>query len=259
MMLERKIRKIKMKGQVQKFSLIELLVVMVVMGMLLTMAIPSFNRMISGNKVDQLASQLKLAMEQAQSRAITERRHVALILPNRNNRLSGENNTQSEFGGCRMAFVTHKGEKEIDEDTGVRTYSEGWYFLSWVPDSAWKPAISGAILVKTAATGDSSYDSMVTTTGAGLAAEETIANIEYDGLADINEYDGSSSTKNQCAIIFSPYGGIAGSANSLRFAIAEAVPNGSAFVFPTRDTTGPTNFRTLELNRFTGRVKHFAN
>ena len=130
-----------MKGQVQKFSLIELLVVMVVMGMLLTMAIPSFNRMISGNKVDQLASQLKLAMEQAQSRAITERRHVALILPNRNNHLSGEDNTQCEFGGCRMAFVTHKGEKEIDEDTGVRTYSEGWYFLSWVPDSAWKPAI----------------------------------------------------------------------------------------------------------------------
>ena len=259
MMLERKIRKIKMKGQVQKFSLIELLVVMVVMGMLLTMAIPSFNRMISGNKVDQLASQLKLAMEQAQSRAITERRHVALILPNRNNHLSGEDNTQCEFGGCRMAFVTHKGKKEIDEETGVRTYSEGWYFLSWVPDSAWKPAISGAILVKTAATGDSSYDSMVTTTGAGLAAEETIADIEYDGLADINEYDGSSSTKNQCAIIFSPYGGIAGSANSLRFAIAEAVPNELAFVFPTRDTTGPTNFRTLELNRFTGRVKHFAN
>ena len=40
------------------FTLIELLVVMLLMGFLITLMLPGFNRMISGNKVDQMASNL---------------------------------------------------------------------------------------------------------------------------------------------------------------------------------------------------------
>ena len=90
------------------FTLIELLVVMLLMGFLITLMLPGFNRMISGNKVDQMASNLKLALEQAQSHAITSRRYVALVLPS--NRSAWETEEQPYcLGGYRMAYVRNSG------------------------------------------------------------------------------------------------------------------------------------------------------
>ena len=244
-----------MRKSHNSFTLIELMVVMVVMGVLAALAIPAFSRMISGNKVDQLASQLKLALEQAQSRAVTDRRHVALILPNRKNRDTDEKSAaKSEFGGCRMAFVKHQGKMTVDEDTGVRSYAQGWHFLAWVPDSAWQPAIPGVVLIKTSSQSAGDFGDFYTD-GAGLDVTKTIASVNYDGLQAIHGCDDVSSAEN-CAVIFSPYGGVAGG-ESLRLAVAEAERNGSNFVFPSQDSSGnPTDFRVLEVNRFTGRVKH---
>lgn len=44
------------KRKRRNFTLIELMVVMLLMGLIMTLMLPSFNRMIRGNKVDQLAS-----------------------------------------------------------------------------------------------------------------------------------------------------------------------------------------------------------
>ena len=62
------------KRKRRNFTLIELMVVMLLMGLIMTLMLPSFNRMIRGTKVDQLASGLKLGMEQAQSHAATSRK-----------------------------------------------------------------------------------------------------------------------------------------------------------------------------------------
>ena len=43
---------------------------------------------------------------------------------------------------------------------------------------------------------------------------------------------------------------------NLRFVIAEAIPNGTTLVFPSRDNTGPTNYLVLNLNRITGKVDY---
>ena len=58
----------------RRFTLIELLVVMLLMGLIMSLMLPAFNKMIRGNRVDQLASGLKLGLEQAQSQAVRSRK-----------------------------------------------------------------------------------------------------------------------------------------------------------------------------------------
>ena len=78
---------------------------MLLMGVLMTLMLPAFKRMISGNKVDQIASNLKLGLEQARSQAISNRRYVALILPNNNSVWSHPSVKEYCLGGFRQAFV----------------------------------------------------------------------------------------------------------------------------------------------------------
>ena len=83
------------KRKRRNFTLIELLAVMLLMGVLMLLMLPAFNRMIKGNKVDQLASNLKLGLEQAQSLAAASRKYVALILPS--NRATWKNDETKWF------------------------------------------------------------------------------------------------------------------------------------------------------------------
>ncbi|WP_303056083.1 pilus assembly FimT family protein [Victivallis vadensis] len=224
----------------RNFTLIELLVVMLLMGVLMTLMLPAFKRMISGNQVQQLASNLKLGLEQAQSHAITSRRYVALILPNSATGVHSE----YQLGGYRLAYINKQKNKK----------SKNWVFAGWVPTSEWHQPESEAKLLMTVDDQNNKYDDF--TEGKGLEVSNSPANISFDGLLDIKKYDDTAQEAQKSAIIFSPYGGIVGG-KSLRLVIAEALINGNKFIFPSRDTTGPTNFLILEINRFSGRVRYY--
>lgn len=223
------------------FTLIELLVVMLLMGFLITLMLPGFNRMISGNKVDQMASNLKLALEQAQSHAITSRRYVALVLPSNSSDSSWTDEEKRHcLGGYRMAYVKNSGTS--------------WEFQKWVPDSMWKNAPDGAMLLMVADT------STTFTPGTGISGVITDQETSLgNNLLSLSSYkanpETTSTTHPECAVIFSPYGGVKTTKN-LRFVIAEAIPNGTTLVFPSRDNTGPTNYLILNLNRITGKVDY---
>lgn len=223
------------------FTLIELLVVMLLMGFLITLMLPGFNRMISGNKVDQMASNLKLALEQAQSHAITSRRYVALVLPSNSSDSSWTDEEKHHcLGGYRMAYVKNSGTS--------------WEFQKWVPDSMWKNAPDGAMLLMVADT------STTFTPGTGISGVITDQETSLgNNLLSLSSYkanpEATSTTHAECAVIFSPYGGVKTTKN-LRFVIAEAIPNGTTLVFPSRDNTGPTNYLVLNLNRITGKVDY---
>lgn len=228
------------------FTLIELLVVMLLMGFLITLMLPGFNRMISGNKVDQMASNLKLALEQAQSHAITSRRYVALVLPSNSSDSSWTDEEKRHcLGGYRMAYVKNSG----------KTLS--WKFQKWVPDSVWKNAPDGAMLVKVT----DKKENFKTENG----LKNTVTKMDVslgNKLFSITDYplDETTSTTinhSDCAVVFSPYGGIK-SSEDLRFVIAEAIPNGIELLFPSRGSDGPTNYLVLNLNRITGKVDYLS-
>ena len=236
-----------------RFTLIELLVVMLLMGFLITLMLPGFNRMISGNKVDQMASNLKLALEQAQSHAITSRRYVALVLPSNKDswKDSGDNFIEENrncFGGYRLAYVKSTGDKE------------NWDFVKWVPDSIWKNEPDGAMLVMIAGSNKSEFDKLAEVQEKGLKGTITKVDEELSKngeLLKLRHYPKTETTfvtsPTGCAIIFSPYGNIKLDVD-LRFVIAEAIPNGKDLLFPSRGNNGPTNYLVLNLNRITGKI-----
>lgn len=263
----------------RNFTLIELLVVMLLMGVLMTLMLPAFKRMISGNKVEQLASNLKLGLEQAQSHAITSRRYVALILPNPAMLTSTKLNQDQWFGGCRLAYVNKK-----------RSRNEGkwdvyWEFTDWVPDLDWRVPIDGAMLLwvlneggdtSSPPPGGHKYNDFK----AGEALSDAPASAEagtvkFPNLISIEKYRPNPDIKaeydvDNVAIIFSPYGGIVGnpekdkseeSYGNLRMVVVEALASdgrSGSLVYPSRDNSNkPTNYMVLEINRFTGRTKYY--
>ena len=263
----------------RNFTLIELLVVMLLMGVLMTLMLPAFKRMISGNKVEQLASNLKLGLEQAQSHAITSRRYVALILPNPAMLTSTKLNQDQWFGGCRLAYVNKK-----------RSRNEGkwdvyWEFTDWVPDLDWRVPIDGDMLLwvlneggdtSSPPPGGHKYNDFK----AGEALSDAPASAEagtvkFPNLISIEKYRPNPDIKTEydvdnVAIIFSPYGGIVGnpekdkseeSYGNLRLVVVEALASdgrSGSLVYPSRDNSNkPTNYMILEINRFTGRTKYY--
>ncbi|NMD85376.1 type II secretion system protein [Victivallis vadensis] len=262
----------------RNFTLIELLVVMLLMGVLMTLMLPAFKRMISGNKVEQLASNLKLGLEQAQSHAITSRRYVALILPNPK---MGNYSKDQWLGGCRLAYVNKKRAKySTDPDTNkpVITKKIHWEFTGWVPDLTWREPIDGAMLLwilnEKADHGSSgSTGTKYNTFKAGQAladAPTQVSDVDLKHLIDLEKYDSTNDTATQAAIIFSPYGGIVGnpdasssaeSYGNLRLVIVEAIASNGrdgTLIYSSRDSNNhPTNYMVLEINRFTGRTKYY--
>ena len=239
----------------RRFTLIELLVVMLLMGLIMSLMLPAFNRMIRGNRVDQLASGLKLGLEQAQSHAARARRHVALVLPN--DRSQWEEGSLSlvqpfSHGGFRLAYVEPSGSD--------------WRFVRWVQGQEWKNAPDGAMLVRVMGKSDDEDDfnefgagDGVTDVATGLESRD-----EFEPLKNLRELrresTGSTSATSdvdRCLVVFSPYGGLVGD-QDLRLVIAEAVPSGTEIEYPVKDSSGnPVNWKMLSINKFTGRVEYY--
>lgn len=254
------------KSRHHNFTLIEILAVLMILGIIFTLMLPSFNRMINGNKVDQMASRLKIGLDQAQSQAVTSRRNVALILPNK----SGDWSDPGEeycLGGYRLAYVTMEGSKNEDaveegSEATELTYDE-CTFEKWVPDSEWTNRPDGAYLVLVLPKSSGDYDQTkwmdgssptgakgVTTSLSGVIAGGADALIKVKDLPDSS---GNKKDYDHCAIVFSPYGEIRNP--ELKLVVAEAVENNGTLMFPSRSSSGnPMNYLVLGINKFTGRT-----
>ena len=101
-----------------KFTLVELLVVICLASLLMGVVLPAFNRMVTGSAVDRLASNLKLRLERAQSHAASSRRHVAVILPHRgtDDGVWKDKAKDARYGGSRMCYV------DWDSDNGKAVF-----------------------------------------------------------------------------------------------------------------------------------------
>ncbi|MDR0932440.1 MAG: prepilin-type N-terminal cleavage/methylation domain-containing protein [Victivallales bacterium] len=242
------------KRKYQTFTLIELLVVMLLMGLIMTLMLPAFNRMIRGNRVDLVTSNLKLGLEQAQSNAIRSRKYVAIVLPNDRRQFDSDKAVQAIrpfcYGGFRLAYVQPDGAN--------------WKFLRWLPNQEWQNAPDGAALVRVLDPDNSDFNSYKIGDGVNNVISDVKTSLG-DGLADLKDAlfstPGSNATYktniDECLIVFSPYGGLK-SDKDLRLMIAEAVFNGDDVVYPTKDAGNkPINWLMLSINKFTGRVEYY--
>ena len=238
-----------------KFSLIELLAVIALVSLLTALMLPAFRKMTAGNAVDQMASQIKLALEQAQSHAAVSRRYTAVIFYT-------DSYLPLKFGGYRLA--------EVEKDT-----NGNYNFVNWVEDSEWKPRVDGAILGKITSSPSTDLTPIITgsnpvdvdtnpdtnpNAGSPLTTlpktiTETI--VGTNTLTTVNPTNNEFSATDN-AIIFRPTGGAVakGSIFSIYFVTNEAIINGNDIKTPGYSPGETANYRIIKLNLLTGRCEY---
>lgn len=242
-----------------KFTLVELLVVICIASLLMGVVLPAFNRMVTGSAVDRLASNLKLRLERAQSHAASSRRHVAILLPHGDvSAWSSEKRVMNAaLGGSRLCYVDNV---ESDDTNGFSSE-----FKRWVPDEDWVAPERGALLVAISSSdpvdsngkiiADNVIDHNEVKTAGILNGSNKNKPLKKTGnikFAEENADAASGVTIDNSAIIFSPKGGIRSTAD-VYLVVAEAMLDGSNVLYP-----GGTlhNFRVLKINRLTGKVEY---
>ena len=246
-----------MKRVKSRFTLIEMLAVVAIASILIALITPAVQNLMFGSRVDQCASNFKLGLEQAQSKAIASRKYVALILPynhgNTNN--ATEHYNQYCKSGYRMAYVTKSGSN--------------YNFDRWVDHQDWKNPNAGALCVDittaspgTAQASKEIWANDVKHRAASLGRDDTfnaLASIESASITSTNAPElmhitanVSHPAGNHCAVIFSPYGGVVDNEHPLYFTFTEGKVDGSNYTLDNVD-----NFLVLKLNSITGQVTYF--
>ena len=183
-------KKMKKTRYIQRFTLIEMLVVVGIAGLLFALLGPAFTRMTQSNAVEQHASGLKLGMERARALAVSNRRYVALLLP------YGADETKPVYkfqrGGFKYGYISIS--------------SEGSYSFDGVVDDAeWKNRGNNAFLT-----------AVDNTKNKNLSAEKPLDNFEkeptgFSKLYAVSNVPASNegTEKISCrGIIFTPYGNV---------------------------------------------------
>ena len=235
------------KYRIKTFTLMELLAVIAIVSVLFTVMLPGFKKMVKGNAVDQMASQVKLMLEKAQSQAVTSRCAVAVIFPSGSgwDKVDGRD---VRLGGARLAFVTAKRDEKKCT------------FVSWVNDEFWHFPVNGASLLRVVDKDHSDYsktemkDLLSKKHSEGKIVDFVLCS-NTDALFEVENYEGSGS-KAKCAIVFSPYGEVYNPA--LKLHIAETlIDDDDTVFFPTAtEDSYPANFVTLKIHPFSGEVEY---
>lgn len=131
----------------RQFTMLELLIVIGIMMILMSLAVPGFRRLVSGKAVNAAASMLSGQLALARAAAIAEQRYIAVIMPGAHfqapDSAADDGTTYDEyhFRSFRIGIV----EKGTDNNQ--------FKLVSWYPDSKWTFLPVGAILAECNDTG----------------------------------------------------------------------------------------------------------
>ena len=225
----------------QSYTLVEILVVLAIIGVLMSISMPTFEKITKGNRVGNAASNIGTALSLARSQAIANRRCVAVIIPaNSVDDLSGSDKAffkPYQFRGFRLCYVTY------DNASGVT-------FVEWVPNSKWEMIPEGTVIAEA----DSKADP-----GGNLLRD--FDKVNYSGLNTVNKP--SSGTQfpcnlANCAVVFTPFGQTIN--DSFRIITADGIfasKTTGEQIFTSPDGTGkPFNYIAVKIRKFTGRVSY---
>ena len=186
----------------QRFTLIEMLVVVGIASLLFALLGPAFTRMTQSNAVEQHASGLKLGMERARALAVANRRYVAMLLPD----VSCANAEVDKFrhGGYRLAFVT----QDVSDIPTAIDSGNGFSFDSWIAEEEWrnrgkgKAHLVGISTVQTPSSALMTDDTQVPEDyNAGFKNKNVLLTLSVDVFGD-------GTKKTFACLLFTPHGDV---------------------------------------------------
>lgn len=213
-----------MKRKSRKYTLVELLVVVGIMALIMSIALPSFSKMARGQAPKNAARNILATLKGARSYAITERKYVAVIFPDKDN--TGVTALKNyAFKRYRACFVKRT-------DTGTTTT---YAFSSWIDGENWKEMPSSAVF---------STQTVNTTTGAitGSPSATTVESVVDSSI-------GLAAT-NLPGIIFKPTGSTGQTGNTTFTVFEGVVP--SPGNDPIATTKSPLNKQIITVNLLGG-------
>lgn len=223
---------------VRKYTLTELLVVMAIMGILLGIAMPAFEKLTKGNNVTAATNSISTALGQARSSAILQRQYVALLLPTLTTAIAA----QYRYKSYRICYV-----KPSTAVTGA------YEFVRWADDSMWHFLPVGVILAEADGTKGVTSPAAVHTTKFSSFCNPSDSNSAYVTEVDCSDI-GIATKQKISGVVFSPYGGMASPTADAFMIITEGNNDNGTAVYTNKDSSGnPTNYMEIGVARFTGR------
>jgi prepilin-type N-terminal cleavage/methylation domain-containing protein len=229
----------------QRFTLVELMVVLIIAGILIAALAPAFNRLMTGNAVGAAARMVSSQLSLARSEAVSRRQYIAVIMP-------GETFAQEDTTDKNLYLYRYQSFRSaIVEPTGT---DNEFTFKQWVQGTTWTFLPVGAVIA------EANNDVIeLTTTEPRLPAGDAVWT-SVDGNAYHKIADGISPAKifdvplvnnsNVRAVVFKPNG----RCNSrIYVTIMEgmvATPDGAI------ERANKSNIRVMEINAFTGQIRY---
>ena len=201
------------------FTLIEIIVVMAIMTVLMTVAMPAFSSMMRGAGIDGAARNICQTLKLAKTYAINNREYTAVLLPYKNLNDTYHNKSY------RVCIVEKNGD----------AYS----FKRWIKGEKWSFLPTGTAIFDIAT-------SPVTSENNKFRAAEGISRVDCD---DIGVGDSETLT----GVVFRPNGkpAVTGSDN-IYIGIGEGISSGGDLTNTNPDAP-PSN---IEIGAYTGRITY---
>ena len=221
-----------------RFTLIELLVVVAIMGVIIAVGLPAFEKLTIGSGVDAAVRQVSAQLRLARQYAISNRCKVAVIMP-----------TQEVAGNARWACFR----------PAVVSGTTPFKFVRWVDGTTWTFLPVGSSIME--ADDDVGIQSGGSYTVLGDDAYQKVGVASNE--VNLDKLGGSTTAKNVRAVVFSSTGRLAGMSTSLYVTVGEAINNGTVGSAGTWIIRNPANAAknksasnqlTITINPYTGRT-----